>query len=154
MFPQVAHRKCIHLCGILILFFKKQSLGIMPILVFKGIISTTILWHWPFNTSHTKFVSEWKKIKIYLIFGFLRFIYIAGHYRTNPWSAVPDWRRCRNADYGLRRQINGKTNDAGLTFRAAFRYSGIYLVNIVKNFVDEPTFSRKKCVRLSHWTLL
>jgi hypothetical protein len=74
-------------------------------------------------------------------------VVIAGHYRTNPLSAVPDWRRCRNADAGLTRRINGKTNNAGLTFTAAFRYSGIYqyLVNIVKNFVDEPTLSRKKC---------
>ncbi len=26
---------------------------------------------------------------------------IAGHYRTNPWVAVPDWPWCRNADAGL-----------------------------------------------------
>jgi hypothetical protein len=50
---------------------------------------------------------------------------IAGHHRTNPWSAVPDWGRCRNADAGLMRRTNGKTNDAGLTFSPVFRYSGI-----------------------------
>jgi hypothetical protein len=47
---------------------------------------------------------------------------IAGHYRTNPWLAVPDWRQCRNADAGLMWRTNGKNNDAGLTFS---RYSGI-----------------------------
>jgi hypothetical protein len=50
---------------------------------------------------------------------------IAGHCRNNPWSAVPDWSQCRNADAGLTWQTNGKTNDAGLTFSPAFRYSGI-----------------------------
>jgi hypothetical protein len=50
---------------------------------------------------------------------------IAGHYRNNPWSAVPEWRRCRNADAGLIRQITGKTNDAGLNF---FRYSDIFIL--------------------------
>jgi hypothetical protein len=50
---------------------------------------------------------------------------IAGHYRNNPWPAVPDWRQCRNADAGLYRRTNGKTNDAGLTFSPAFRHSGI-----------------------------
>jgi hypothetical protein len=52
---------------------------------------------------------------------------IAGHYRTNPWPAVPDWSRCRNANAGMTRRINGKNNDAGLNFCPAFRYSGISL---------------------------
>jgi hypothetical protein len=50
---------------------------------------------------------------------------IAGHYRTNPWPAVPDWSRCRNADAGLTPRTNGKNNDAGLTFSPVFRHSGI-----------------------------
>jgi hypothetical protein len=57
---------------------------------------------------------------------------IAGHYRNNPWPAVSDWRRCRNADTGLMMRINGKTNDAGLTFSPAFRYSDISIFIIAK----------------------
>jgi hypothetical protein len=52
------------------------------------------------------------------------FLRIAGHYRTNPWPAVPDWSWCRNADAGLMLRTNGKTNDAGLTFSPVFRHFG------------------------------
>jgi hypothetical protein len=72
---------------------------------------------------------QWTK-QIFFCFShtFGWFSTIAWHYRTNPWSAVPDWRWCRNADAGLTRQTNGKTNDAGLTFTAAFRYSAFILL--------------------------
>jgi hypothetical protein len=60
-------------------------------------------------------------------------ICIAGHYRNNPWPAVPDWSQCRNADAGLTRRTNGKTNDAGLTFFPVVRYTDISVSNIEKN---------------------
>jgi hypothetical protein len=55
----------------------------------------------------------------------MQYISIAGHYRNRPWPAVPDWCWCRNTDAGLTQRTSGKTNDAGLTFSPAFRYSGI-----------------------------
>jgi hypothetical protein len=57
---------------------------------------------------------------------------IAGHYRNNLWPAVPDWSQCQNADAGLRRRTNIKTNDAGLTFSPVFRYSGISCLHITQ----------------------
>jgi hypothetical protein len=65
---------------------------------------------------------------------------IAGHYRNNPWSAVPDWGRCRNADAGLTLWTNGKTNDAGITFSPVFRHSGISVLHL-KKFAEKIEFA-------------
>ncbi len=51
---------------------------------------------------------------------------IAGKCRTNPWPALPDWPRCRNADARLTQPITGQNADAGLFFFLAFRH--LYMI--------------------------